>query len=106
MKGGKPFTPKARLLLDPLRCGIEWGRDKLEVAHPPLLSARHDSGVLQDAKVLRNRGKADRKRCGELAHRGVALAEPAGHPAPGGVSECLEDSIKLAIAKLNHRVKY
>ena len=82
--GGEPFMCARQ------RAGVE-AAQMGPAAH---LAPDHPS-LLQHLDVLRGGGERDREGLGELAHRALARAQLAQHPAAGGIAQGVKDGVEV-----------
>jgi len=71
-----------------------------------VLPASNETGALEHAEVLVDRGEGDGERPGELRDRRVPPGEPGEDRPARGVRERREDDIEGAVLILNHMVNY
>jgi hypothetical protein len=93
--------PEPLVMSDPLPHRTEPRGDKAIAPFSAMPLLGHETGIKQDAEMLRNSRAAHLELCRNRVDSAVGLDKEIEHPAPRGMADCPED-ILFAIESRNH----
>lgn len=87
------LSPVGPELLEKVVHGIERFQIRATAKRPAVAGLLDEPGSLEHLEVLRDSGKREIMRLGELTHRAFLLREPAQKRSPRGIGQSLKNEV-------------